>query len=84
MGRSIWYQEKMRTVFSGGSVEQYSVKEENQKKVVVSRISVEKVFQEVINIVRFFWLLALGEVWEWIDRFNVGVPDIGRSKLYML
>ena len=54
MGRSNWYQEKMRTVFSGGSVEQYSVKEENQKKVVVSRISVEKVFQEVINIVRFF------------------------------
>ena len=54
MGHSNWYQEKMRTAFSGGSMEQYSVKEENQEKMVVSRISVEKVFQEVINIVKFF------------------------------
>ena len=34
MGHSNWYQEKMRTAFSGGSMEQYSVKEENQEKMV--------------------------------------------------
>ena len=60
------------------------MKWENQESVVVSRISVEKVFWEAINIGKFFWMLALGEVWELTDRFKVDVPDIGRRKLYML